>query len=589
MATWRERLRPPAVDGIEPSEQATTAHALLVAGSAILSVTLLVSAALRPLPVDGHAAYFLMLLAHLLTIVLVRRGVVTAAIVGFTIAYVGVVVLAMARGGGTLAPAGFVLPPIVLFAGLTLSGRGAIATAAASSVAVLGLVLLERRGALPATAAITPIRVWLVATTSLVITGVMLHAALRIIRESRADAAAAQAAQQEIQERLLQSRRLEAVGRLAAGVAHDFNNVLTVVFAEAARLARGDARTAASAGHIREAAERAAALTRQLLSFGRRQVREPEWLAVSEVSRQLEQLLGRFVGDDIRLVIDTTDGGATTVRADRTELEQVLLNLVTNARDAMPGGGLLTLRTGVASAALRARCPTVLGAGAVYLSVTDDGVGIDPAVRARLFEPFFTTKEIGKGTGLGLATVHSIVTGAGGAIVVDSELGTGSTFTVVLPAAGDDAVARALSPPAALVAARPADIIVVDDDALVRGAMHAIVTDGGHAVTVVGTAAEALAAAARWTRPPDLLVTDVIMADMSGPELARRLRVLHPGLRVLFTSGYAEDRLSERGVMVDGVHFVAKPFERTRLLEKIAAVLASDNLGATGPAAPPRE
>jgi two-component system cell cycle sensor histidine kinase/response regulator CckA len=260
----------------------------------------------------------------------------------------------------------------------------------------------------------------------------MLHVALRIIRESRARAAAEEATRRVMEERLMQSRRLGTVGRLAAGVAHDFNNVLTVVFAEVSRLSRGDEKTKASAQNIKDAAEHAAALTRQLMSFGRLEVRKPELLDLGKVTTQLERLLGKFVGDRIQFVIEPGED-VPEIHADRTEVEQVLLNLVTNARDAMPDGGSLTVRTGVATREMRARCPEVEGDAVVFLSVTDTGIGIPASIRARLFEPFFTTKEIGKGTGLGLATVQAIAGNAGGAVLVDSEPGQGATFTVLLP------------------------------------------------------------------------------------------------------------------------------------------------------------
>jgi signal transduction histidine kinase len=433
MTRWRDFLRPPSADGGEASEQASTAYVLLLAGTGLLAFASLVSFALRPLPLSGHIAYVLMLAAHVLTLALIRRRIVRGAIIGFTVAYLAVVATAVARSGGQLAPTGFVLPPLVIFVGLTLGGRSALVTSLGASAMVLALVGLDRGGYLPeVTTTFAPIRVWLVASVALVITGIMLHAALRIIRESRARAAAEEATRRVMEERLMQSRRLETVGRLAAGVAHDFNNVLTVVFAEVSRLQRGDEKTRASATNIKDAAEHAAALTRQLMSFGRQQVRRPERLDLAQVTAQLERLLGKFVGEHIQLAIKP-GADVPAVLADRTEVEQVLLNLVTNARDAMPDGGSLTVRTGVATAAMRARCPEVAGAAAAFLSVTDTGIGIPADVRARLFEPFYTTKEIGKGTGLGLATVQAIAGNSGGAVLVDSEPGQGATFTVVLP------------------------------------------------------------------------------------------------------------------------------------------------------------
>jgi signal transduction histidine kinase len=236
-----------------------------------------------------------------------------------------------------------------------------------------------------------------------------------------------------VEARLVQARRFEAVGRLAAGAAHDFGNVVTVVLAEAERLARsGDARTEASAAAIYSAAELGATLTRQLLAFGRRQVPAPELIELGDLIRRQSGLLRRFAGDDVRLDL-LLAAELPPLRADRTELEQVLLSLVTNARDAMPHGGVVTISTGVATPELRARGGVGGQRRAVYMAVADTGLGIDDGVRARLFEPFFTTKEVGKGTGLGLSTVHDIISRAGGAIVVDSDLGRGTTFTALFP------------------------------------------------------------------------------------------------------------------------------------------------------------
>jgi signal transduction histidine kinase len=561
MAEWLAFWRAPTLDGGEHAEQLRTAHALLRVGFLILVVATGVSMVIQPLPITRHLAYLSFLAIHALALTLVRRGVLRPTMYAFSALYLAVVLAAMWRLGGVRAPATLALPPLVLFVGLTVSGRAALATALVASAGAFTMVVLEHRGVVPERPPVVPERFWLVASGSLAITAFMLYAALRIIRESRAKAAADQRARREIEERLLQSRRLEAVGRLAAGVAHDFNNVLTVVFAEATRLGRLPGPAAASAANIREAAERASALTRQLLSFGRRHHVEPELLDIGDVVRQLEKLLAKFVGDPITVELDLAEDLAR-VRADRTELEQVLLNLVTNARDAMPNGGVVRIRTGRAEG------------DAVFLSVTDEGTGIDEAVRARLFEPFFTTKEIGKGTGLGLATVQAIVTQLGGEVRVDSRPGAGATFTVVLPsvAGTEAAAARTIAAPRA--AATGARIAIVEDDALVRGAIEQIVVDGGYVATTARSGVELLSAARSWTDPPDLLVTDVLMPDMTGPELVRQLRERHPELRVVFTSGYAEERLSHSGVALDGVHFVAKPFERTALLDKIAAVLA---------------
>jgi signal transduction histidine kinase/ActR/RegA family two-component response regulator len=569
MVAWRELWSCPPLESDQGSERRRTAHTLLRAGTVISAVGLVLSIVIDPRSLVTHGAYAGVLVVHVLTLALLRRSL-PAAIVTFAVLYLAVVFAALWRFGGIRAPAGFVLPPVVLFVGLTLSGRAAVLTAIVASLELVALVVLEQRGVLPAMGRAPPERLALVAMTTLVITGLMLAAALDVIRASRARAAAEEQARRGLEERLLQSRRMEAVGRLAAGVAHDFNNLLTVVFAEATRLRR-DEKNARSAASIASAAERAAALTRQLLTFGRRQVREPEVLEVNAVIEHLRKLLGSFLGEDVRLELALTpDTGR--VRADRTELEQVLLNLVTNARDAMPGGGTITIRTGRAAD------------GAVVLEVVDTGTGIAPDAQAHLFEPFFTTKEVGKGTGLGLATVRDIVSRAGGAIQVTSGVGNGTRITVTLPAVEAPAPVAA-PPPARVTPAGAPSIVVVDDDPLVRSAIQAVLADAGYAARAVRSPGELLEEAAGWQRAPDLILTDVVMHEIAGPELVRRLRARFPDLRALFMSGHAEERLSERGVIAPGVHFVAKPLEQAALLDKVAQVLASQNPGALGPAA----
>jgi signal transduction histidine kinase/ActR/RegA family two-component response regulator len=571
MASWSELWRSPPLEGDEASERLQTAHTLLRAGTVLIGLALLASVAMDPTPLLRHAPYALMLLVHLLALLLLRRGRLATAVIGFAALYLISVFGVMWTHGGVRAPAGFVLPPVVLLVGLTLSGRAAVWTAIAASAGLVAMVALEQAGRLPAGVVVTPVRLSIVAITTLVITGFMLRTALQVLQRSRARAAADQRARRELEERLLQARRLESIGRLAAGVAHDFNNLLTVVFAEASRL-RKDERTARAGASIASAAERAAALTRQLLAFGRKQVRNPEVLDVNAVIGQVHKLLGSFLGEDVQLEV-VLDPEIAPVRADRTELEQVLLNLVTNARDATPAGGTITIRTGRGDG------------GATLLEVVDTGAGIDPADQARLFEPFFTTKEVGKGTGLGLATVHDIVTRSGGEIRVVSVVGTGSRFTIALPAAaGAPAAVEAPRPTPVAPAGAPV-IVIVDDDPAVRNAVHAVIADAGYTAKSARSPGDLLEESTGWKRAPDLILTDVVMAEIPGPELVRRLRARFPGLRALFMSGYAEDRLSERGVIASDVHFVAKPLQQAALLDKIARVLASENPGALGPGA----
>ena len=569
MQAWRELWRGPPASADETSERLQTAHALLRAGTVVVAIGLAASLLLSsPAPLS-HLAFIGILLVHILCLFLIRRRLLTATIVTFAALYLVVVLVVMLRLGGVRSPGGYVLPALVLLVGLTLSGRAAVITAIAAAVELVAVLALEKLGHLPAVEPAPTERQALVAIIAVVVTALMLSAALSIIRSSRARAVAEEQARRIMEERLQQSRRLEAVGRLAAGVAHDFNNLLTVMFAEATRLRRGDARTAAAAGNIATAAQRAAALTRQLLTFGRRQVRAPEVLDLNEVVGQLEKLLGSFLGEDIRLEVVLAPE-SVAVRADRTEIEQILLNLVTNARDAMPEGGVVTIRTARADD------------GRVLLEVVDTGAGIDPADQAHLFEPFFTTKEVGRGTGLGLATVHDIVTRADGEIRVVSVVGTGTRFTVALPEAREPAAA----PVAVAAGAGPAagaTIVVVDDDSQVRAAVEEVIADAGYHVKAVRSPRDLLDESTSWTSPPDLILTDVMMTELPGPELVRHLRARFPGLRALFMSGHAEDRLSERGVLAPGVHFIAKPLEQAALLDAIARVLASDNPGSLGP------
>ena len=537
-------------------------------------VAFAISYLLVPGPAYLSLPFLLLVIDLLIALALVQRGRVDAAVASCTGLTATLLFAYMWLYGAVSAPAWFALVPLVLFVGLSVSGPAALAASALFSLGGGVIVMLAELGLLPAPYSPHPARVWLFGAHTLLLTAGILHVALGILRASRTEVAAKERARAELEERLIQSRRLEAIGRLAAGVAHEFNNVLTVVLAEATRLARiGSPRAVASADNVREAAERAAALTRQLLAFGQRQMLELERLDLDAVLRQLAPLLRKVTGEDIALETELA-AGPRRVRADRTALVQVLLNLVTNARDAMPGGGTITLRTGAG---------TLRGEPAVALEVRDTGVGMDEGVRGHLFEPFFTTKgAAGKGSGLGLATVHALVTQLGGDVEVATAPGAGTTFRLLLPIATGEQVATPATEAAPSAPGRGASVWIVDDDPLVRRAIETIVAEGGYAVASVSSGAELLAVADTWTQPPDLVLTDVVMPDMTGPELVGQLRARFPGLHVLYMSGYAEDRVSERGVLLDGVHFVAKPFEPTGLLDKIGAVLASPNPGAAG-------
>jgi signal transduction histidine kinase len=317
---------------------------------------------------------------------------------------------------------------------LTWNGRAALFTAAAAALLTSVLLVLERRGLLPPASGPDPVRLGVVIAATLVITGAILAVALRIIETARARALEQERVRLHLEEHIAQARTLDTVARVAAGVAHDFNNVLTVILSLAAVLKKSaDAKAASSARAIEETAGSAVRLTRLLLAFGRQQAPEPRVLDVNEVVREAEVLLRRFAGENQLMLELGTDLGV--VRGDATQLQQVLLNLVGNANDAMPRPGLVTIHTARASESQLARVqgwgagPT----GALVLQVSDSGEGMSEEVRARVFEPFFTTKPSGRGTGIGLAAVHGIVEQCGGTILVDSEVGKGSCFTIFLP------------------------------------------------------------------------------------------------------------------------------------------------------------
>jgi len=556
------------------ADRRRTAKTILSGGAIVSALALAVAVTLRPAPVGSFTPLVTTLGAHLIALGLVAAGFVRAAVVTFALLYGVMVAYAMWNLGGVHAPAVMTLSPIVLFVGLTWNGRAAFVTALAGSAAFAVFAYVEHAGLLPAAITAPAARVALVGVVSLLITALMLAVALRVIETSRREAIESLRAQDQLQLQLARSQRVESVGRLAAGVAHDFNNVLTVVLMEAHRLQAGKADVAESASMIHAAAERAAALTRQLLAFGRRQVVEREPLDVTQVVAALEPLLRSFVGGRVDFRVELASG-LPPLLADRTEIEQLLLNFITNARDAMPHGGTLTVRTALASPALIARCEfDAHHAQGLCVEVQDTGIGMNEETRAHLFEPFFTTKDHGRGTGLGLPTVQGIVQRMGGVVLVDSAVGRGSTFTVVLPVDAMPApVARV--PEAVHEHGAGRRIALVDDEPRLRESLAQVLRDAGYDVRTAENATALLDSMASWDAAPELLLADVVLPDMSGPELARRLRERSPALRVLFMSGYAESSLADQGALLDEAHFIAKPLDPATLCSKIARVFAA--------------
>ena len=378
---------------------------------------------------------------------------------------------------------------------------------------------------------------------------------------------------------LLQAQKMEAVGLLAGGVAHDFNNVLTAIggYAELVRedLPGEDARRH-DVEEILRATERAATLTRQLLAFSRRQVLAPRVLDLNGVVAGVDNMLRRLIGADVELrTALAPELGA--VRADPGQLEQVIMNLVVNARDAMPRGGKLTLETANAELdeSYALEHPAVVAGPYVMLAVSDSGVGMDAATQARVFEPFFTTKEKGKGTGLGLATVYGIVKQSGGNIWLYSEPGRGTTFKIYLPRV-DQPPEQPAAAPAPRAAPRGSEtVLLVEDDEAVRALARKMLAAHGYTVLAAASGAEALKLAADHTGPIHLLVTDVVLPGMSGRELATRFQSVRPGLKVLYTSGYTDDAVVHHGVLDPGIAFLQKPFTSGTLARKVRETLDS--------------
>jgi PAS domain S-box-containing protein len=383
-------------------------------------------------------------------------------------------------------------------------------------------------------------------------------------------------AREALEEQLRQSQRMEAVGRLAGGVAHDFNNLLCIILSYSdsalAQLRVGDP-LRADVEETYKAARRAADLTKQLLLFSRQQVLEPKLLDLNEILATMERILSRVLGEHLDFVT-LRDPALGKVRADRGSMEQVIMNLAVNARDAMPGGGKLTIETAnvvLDDAFVRTHLGAVPGQY-VLLAVTDTGVGMDKATRLRAFEPFFTTKEQGKGTGLGLSTVFGIVKQSGGCVWVYSEPDHGSTFKVYLPRVEGTVVAPTL-PPAATDRRGSETILLVEDEDAVRVVAQRILERRGYRVIVARDPNEAIAVRERYTEPVHLLLTDVVMPRMSGAELAARFAERWPQTKVLYMSGYADSSIVTNGMLEHGESFLQKPFTPETLARKVRAVL----------------
>ncbi len=384
----------------------------------------------------------------------------------------------------------------------------------------------------------------------------------------------------QLEETLLQSQKMEAVGRLAGGVAHDFNNLLTVIIGyveDVASSLPANAREREELSIALGAAQRAAGLTRQLLAFARRELIVPQVVDLNAVMDATERMLGRLIGEHIELSCRRAPG-LWSVRVDPHQIEQVIVNLAVNARDAMPEGGKLTIETAnVTLGDDYASTHASVNAGDyVLLAVNDSGHGIDRDTLPHVFEPFFTTKEASRGTGLGLATVHGIVRQHGGHIWVYSELGRGTSFKIYLPRNVTSEPLEIAPKPVPIPRSGNEVVLLAEDEELVRSFARRVLERGGYRVIPAANPLQALRLAAEFEGEIHLLVTDVVMPHMSGRKLAQELRAVRSGMRVLFVSGYTENYVVQHGVLDEGVAFLPKPYSPVELLARVRRVLEGE-------------
>jgi two-component system, cell cycle sensor histidine kinase and response regulator CckA len=389
-----------------------------------------------------------------------------------------------------------------------------------------------------------------------------------------------------LEEQFRQAQKMEAVGRLAGGVAHDFNNLLTVITGYsdlllASRDLKESQRTALE--EIRRSAERGGSLTHQLLAFSRRQPMETRAIHINDLVLHIEKMLRRLIGEDIELVTIAA-ASVDSVMADQGRLEQVIMNLVVNARDAMPNGGKLTIETGThdVSDAFMAGQLGVAPGEYVTISVLDTGTGMDEDTMTHLFEPFFTTKNPGRGTGLGLATAYGIIRQSGGAILIDSERGYGTIARIYLPVSQQKVLAGADKTPALIPLTGGETILLVEDEARVRKLILDVLTGRGYQVLEATRGEEALRLCKQNCESIDLAVVDVVMPEMSGPDLVRQISRICPATRVLYISGYTDEAIVHHGIPESGAAFLQKPFVPDQLARKVREVLDARSTTADG-------
>jgi len=382
-----------------------------------------------------------------------------------------------------------------------------------------------------------------------------------------------------LEEQFRQAQKMEVIGRFTGGIAHDFNNYLTAItgYSQLALIQIEETHSARQAiENVLKAADRASGLTRQLLAFSRRQILRPEVLNLNDVITEMSNIVSRIIGEDIesRLVLDP---GLWNVKVDKGQIEQVIMNLVSNARDAMPDGGVLTIQTSnvLLDEEYAKRHTSVVPGEYVMMAIEDTGIGMSEDVKAHIFEPFFTTKELGKGTGLGLATVYGIVKQSGGNIWVYSEMGEGTTFKIYLPRIKEGITSCSVTVRTDEMPQGKETILVVEDNDDVRGFITAVLRELGYSIFEARDGVEALSLCNERKGDFDLVITDVIMPNMNGDRLASRIGELYPEIKVLYMSGYADNIITEKGILKEGINYLQKPITAMALAQEVRRVLDS--------------
>jgi signal transduction histidine kinase/ActR/RegA family two-component response regulator len=532
----------------------------------ILSAGAIVSGAMfflvplwREDPAASMVGYGATCALHLSHLWIVRSGRPLLAARSFSILFFVLATAMIHAYGGVRGLGVFIYPLMVLSAGLTWSASAALGVAVASAVAAIGMASLESRGLLtPVEPALTAGSAAAVITASVAMTAVMLVVAIRTIRASSEEALLNERRLRELESDLARAQRMESLGKLAGGLAHDFNNMLTGIIGHAELVALKAGNDPALERHaqlILGASERAARLTQQLLAFSRKRERLVETVGLNQIVKNVLAILERSLDPRIRIAAEL-DAQPDWVEGDAASLESALLNLAVNGRDAMPDGGTLWIRTRGENGELR-------------LEVEDIGTGISREILDKIFEPYFTTKEIGKGTGLGLAAVYGTAHDHGGSIEVSSREGGGTTFTLRLPRAPGPPSPRADSP--ALSTGRPLRVLAVDDEPAVLESVAGMLAELGHVALPAASASEAFQVLGTEGRI-DVVLLDLVMPEMSGRDMLERLRELRPEVPVLLTSGYSEEPSKDR-LRANARAFLRKPYRQAELAQALVEAI----------------